>query len=222
LHCLRAPALSACICRRAVLATRPGAPPEGTSTSSSAVQQETSFIEPAGVPGWSHPGRVLLQGHAALERSPEPAPPGGPSTSSSAVQQETSFIEAAGVPGWSHPGRVLLQGHAAQERSPEPAPPGGTSTSSSAVQQEIAFIEPAGVPGCSHPGRVLLQGHDAREGERIELTLSVPPGCSAPALRHPAPSTESPRRMYAPYLRRHIRSIQIRHPGNEINHPHIA
>src|SRR5690606_15620664 len=195
----------------------------GTSTSSTAVQQENSFIEPAGVSGWSHPGRVLLQGYNGQERSLRAgASLGGTSTSSSAVQQEHPFTRPAGSLGCSHPGRVLLQCHDGQRRSPEPAPPGGTSTSSSAMQQEDSPIEPAGVPGCSHPGRVLLQGHDAREGERIELTLSVPPGCSAPALRHPQPPTESPRRMYAPYLRRHIRGIQIRHPGNEINHPHIA
>src|SRR5690606_18880048 len=78
------PALSARIRRRAVLATRPGASLGGTSTSSSAVQQEHSFIEPAGVPGCSHPGRVLLQGHDARESEfieltldvPRSAPPG--------------------------------------------------------------------------------------------------------------------------------------------------
>src|SRR5690606_40017999 len=119
--------------RRAVLATRPGPPPEGTSTSSCAVQQETARIEPGGVSGCSHPGRVLLQGYNGQERSPEPAPLGGTSTSSSAVQQEHSFIEPAGVPSCSHPGRVLLQGYNGQERSLRAgASLGGTSTSSSA------------------------------------------------------------------------------------------
>src|SRR5690606_40101740 len=114
-------ALSACICRRAVLATRPGAPPEGTSTSSSAEQQETSFIEPAGVPGWSHPGRVLLQGYNGQERSLRAdASLGGTSTSSSAVQQENSFIEPAGAPGCSHPGRVLLHCHDVPPRQANP------------------------------------------------------------------------------------------------------
>src|SRR5690606_9486188 len=185
-------------------------PPGGTSTSSSAVRQETSFIEPAGVPGWSHPGRVLLQGHDGQERSPEPAPPGGTSTSSSAVQQEHSFIEPAGVPGCSHPGRVLLQGYNGQERSLRAdASLGGTSTSSSAVQ----FAPGAGAPtGARRSGEAHSSSPIAARG--LDFTRKrAPPGCSAPALRHPAPPTESPRRMYAPYLRRHIRGIQIRHPG---------
>src|SRR5690606_40246024 len=95
---------------------RAGASPGGTSTSSSAVQQEHSFIEPAGVPGCSRPGRVLLQGYNGQERSlPAGASLGATSPSSSAVQQEHSFTEPAGVPGRSYPGRVLLQRHDARQ-----------------------------------------------------------------------------------------------------------
>src|SRR5690606_21184867 len=97
---------------------RAGASLGGTSTSSSAVQQEHSFIELAGVPGCSHPGRVLLQGYNGQERSLRAgASLGGTSTSSSAVQQEHSFIEPAGVPSCSHPVRVLLQRYNGQELS---------------------------------------------------------------------------------------------------------
>src|SRR5690606_30801227 len=55
------PALSARLRRRA------GAAPGGTSTSSSAVQQEGPHIEPVGVRRCSHPGRVLLQDYDIRE-----------------------------------------------------------------------------------------------------------------------------------------------------------
>src|SRR5690606_38840800 len=57
------PALSARLRRRA------GVPPGGTSTSSSAGQQEGPHIEPTGALRGSHPGRVLLQGYDAREAS---------------------------------------------------------------------------------------------------------------------------------------------------------
>src|SRR5690606_17187395 len=67
------------------------APPGGTSTSSSAVQQEHSFIEPAGVPGCSHPGRVLLQGHDGQERSLRAgASPGGTYMVSSLIARRSA------------------------------------------------------------------------------------------------------------------------------------
>src|SRR5690606_27335244 len=47
-----------------------------TSTSSSAVQQESSPIEPAGALRCSHPGRVLLQDCDAQESERMPVPPG--------------------------------------------------------------------------------------------------------------------------------------------------
>src|SRR5690606_21015561 len=48
----------------------------GTSTSSSAVQQEDSPIEPAGALRCSHPGRVLLQDYAPGRGELKPVPPG--------------------------------------------------------------------------------------------------------------------------------------------------
>src|SRR5690606_32111601 len=50
--------------------------PGGTSTSSSAVQQENSPIEPAGALRCSHPGRVLLQDYDNRESERMPVPPG--------------------------------------------------------------------------------------------------------------------------------------------------
>src|SRR5690554_6743097 len=47
-----------------------------SSTSSSAVQQENSPIEPAGALRCSHPGRVLLQDRDAQESERMPVPPG--------------------------------------------------------------------------------------------------------------------------------------------------
>src|SRR5690554_6334032 len=56
--------------------TRASAIPGGTSTSSSAMQQEDLFIEPAGALRCSHPGRVLLQDRDAQESERMPVPPG--------------------------------------------------------------------------------------------------------------------------------------------------
>src|SRR5690606_7464189 len=216
------PALSARIRRRAVLATRPGAPPEGTSTSSSAVRQETAFIEPAGVPGCSHPGRVLLQGHDGQERSTEPAPPGAPSTTSSAAEPAQPVIQPPGATGCSHPGPALRRAGTPGRDEHQLVRGAAGALVHRASRGTRLFAPGAGAPtGARRSGEAHSSSPIAARGLDVPRKRA-PPGCSAPALRHPQPPTESPRRMYAPYLRRHIRGIQIRHPGNEINHPHIA